>query len=83
MSDRELGVEGSVFNKVESVKCVVCEKLWDAQSKGFFVFWGNVTRGQNGGIVGNNFNDDGRLKGVTVCCADQECLLDLLMEPKE
>ncbi len=63
--------------KEESVKCHGCGKIFESKSNLFFVIYGNITIGLEGGIIGNNFADDGNLCGATVFCRS-DCLYKIL-----
>jgi hypothetical protein len=69
-------------SKVECVKCIKCGMLHSAISPGgkekFFSVHGNICIGLNGGIVGNNLNEDGQVNRVMVYCFN--CLIKYLQE---
>lgn len=46
------------MSKIESVKCDKCGRFFDTGSNDFFTIYGNVCRGLEGGIIGNNLDDD-------------------------
>ena len=79
MNRSKLNVVESVACYVEeSVACSVCKTLHDVDSDNFFVVWGNITVGTNGGIVGNNLDDKGKVYRATVFCKHKPCLHGIL-----
>ena len=64
---------------VESVKCGGCGKVYESCSKDYFAIHGNITKGLDGGIIGNNFGKDYRLERVSIFC--QTCLKQSLFPP--
>lgn len=59
----------------EKVICMVCGTRYFPDEKTFLTFYGNVTIGTGGGIIGNNFNEQGLLYRVQYICRNEECLL--------
>jgi len=57
------------------VRCLGCGKTFPIDSDDYLVVWGNVTRGQHGGIVGNNLDEDGVVRKVSVFC--HSCFKDI------
>jgi len=64
------------------ILCAVCGREHDPLSEDFFTFYGNVTVGLNGGIIGNHFDEDGTLACVTFLCRRRDCLHVLLKHCK-
>jgi len=58
----------------EEICCLNCGKEYGIDSEDFLTFYGNVTVGLNGGIIGNNFDEDGRLFRVHFFCRSVDCL---------
>jgi hypothetical protein len=58
----------NVIPTVKAVKCIDCEALFDAVSDKFVTFHGNFTKGLSDGVIGNNFDEDGTLKNVSILC---------------
>lgn len=58
------------LNILKAVKCIRCEKLHELipDSREFVTVHGNIMIGLNGGIIGNNFDEEGKLKKITVFC---------------
>lgn len=52
------------------VQCLECKQLFAMESEDFFVFYGNVTIGIAGGLIGNNLSDSGQVVRATVVCRD-------------
>lgn len=61
------------------VKCEKCGKEHPVEGREYFVVYGNIMVGKDGGIIGNNFNE-GELKSVSVFCL--ECLIEFLEDVK-
>jgi hypothetical protein len=62
----------------EDVVCVECGKKHTPDSEEFFTIIGNMTIGLYGGIIGNNFDSDGRLFRVHYCCRNPTCSLKFI-----
>lgn len=62
-----------------AVKCFTCGKLHDAKGDTFLSFHGNVCVGTNGGIIGNNFDDEGKVNRVMIFCRKESCLRESLL----
>ena len=60
------------------VQCTRCQKNHRVKDNSYLTFEGNVYVGTGGGLIGDNFDDDGRIKRVTVVCRTRECLEPLL-----
>ena len=63
---------------VESVKCDVCGSLHELKSKDYLSVHGNICVGEGGGIVGNNFDEDGRVNRISIFCKEKKCLYQRL-----
>ena len=50
------------------IKCDCCGRLLDPYSDEFLIFLGNVEIPNRGGIIGNNFKEDGTLGNITIIC---------------
>lgn len=59
-----------LLNKYENEKifCAACGKRHFSDEKTFFTFYGNVTIGLNGELIGNNFSDNDIFKNITFLC---------------
>lgn len=64
--------------KNEKVICSACGKRHFPDEKTFFTFYGNVTLGLDGGLIGNHFSNDGKLARVSFLCCRRKCLSGLL-----
>ena len=62
---------------LNDVYCVVCGKRHFPDEETFLTFYGNVTIGLNGVIIGHNFNDEEKLCGVQYVCRDLICVQKL------
>ncbi len=62
----------------ECVECVQCHKLHKKESEDYVLIAGNVYIGQHGGIIGNNFLEDGTLGRVFIVCRDIKCWSPIL-----
>mgnify|MGYP003985413577 CR=1 FL=1 len=66
---------------VRAYKCSSCEKiLTEGDKNKWFVIHGNITVGVEGGVIGNNFAENGTLQNVTIMC--YSCLSSLIDEHK-
>ncbi len=61
------------FPSDQHIRCVVCNKRHFEDEKTFFAFWGNVTIGLKGGMIGNNLNEDGTIGRISFICRTEEC----------
>lgn len=68
------------IEKIEAVKCAACGTLHNIKADTFLSFQGNVCVGMCGGIIGDNFDDDGKLRRVTVYCRKTKCLGESLLK---
>ena len=57
------------------ILCNVCGKAHYTDEDSFFVLWGNLTAGFNGGLIGPNFDKDGKLARLFIFCRTPECVL--------
>lgn len=62
----------------QTVKCFYCGKQHPLESKDYITIYGNICVGEMSGVIGNNFDLDGKLKNVTVLCREAPCLDRLL-----
>ena len=62
---------------IEAVKCENCGKLHEVSSEDFISIHGNVCIGMNGGIIGHNFDKEGRVNRISVYCINN-CLKIML-----
>lgn len=65
---------------IEAVECVVCGKLHRVDDNRFVSIHGNICIGMNGGVVGNNLDESGRVCKVTIVCSTHDCLEGLFKE---
>lgn len=66
-----------IYKSGEKIICQSCGKEHDPNGETFFTFYGNVTVGLNGGLIGNNFDKDGTLARVGFLCTKHKCLKTL------
>ncbi len=59
---------------IATVKCTQCGKLHNVDDETFMTFYGNVMIGTDSGVIGNNFDDKGRLVKSTIICRSEECM---------
>lgn len=52
------------------VICDPCGREWPLKSDSYVMFHGNVTLGYRGGLISNNFNEDGILNAFSIFCQD-------------
>lgn len=62
----------------DKITCLVCGKRHFPDEDTFFTFYGNVTVGLNGGIIGNNLMEDGTIGRLMFLCLNQECLYKIM-----
>ena len=60
------------------VQCCVCQRGHSIKQETFIVFYGNVTIGLLGGVIGHNFNAEGQLDRAMVCCRTAACRDELM-----
>lgn len=56
------------------IYCDGCKKEMPYHSEEYLVIYGNITLGHGGGLIGNNFDDEGILNRVTVLC--KNCFME-------
>lgn len=65
---------------VNCVKCLACGKLHETGRNTYLAFAGNVyLGGVENGLIGDNLDEDGKVKSVTTYCQNVECL-DILFK---
>lgn len=69
--------------EVAIVTCIACKKVHKELSESYLLFAGNVYVGVDGGLIGNNLDDDGAINRATVVCRDMDCLSKVLQVPYE
>jgi hypothetical protein len=52
------------------VRYMRCFAEFPVNSDKYFTIYGNVAVGINGGIIGNNFNSEGKLEKASIVCYD-------------
>jgi len=60
------------------VKCTSCGAWHNSDTETFFTVWGNITAGIEGGIVGNNFDENGQLARLSFFCRHPKCANHLI-----
>lgn len=70
-----------IINTIEAVKCYKCSKLYEIESHDYISIMGNILIGSGGGIIGDNFDDNGKLRNTTVICRGN-CLKELFEQLK-
>ncbi len=58
----------TISSKVSAVKCMSCGRLHEDSTDTFVAVHGNITKGLGGGIVGNNLDQNERVKHVSIFC---------------
>lgn len=71
-------LQDNVVHTEKVVKCTGCGNPHDVDSDDFVTIYGNVCVGFEGGIIGNSFNDDGKLEMIHIFC--HKCLIELLTQ---
>ena len=69
---REDAFEKGVIRK-EQIECLTCHDMHDLDSDTYITVYGNICIGRSGGIVGNNFDEEGILNRVMIFCRNREC----------
>lgn len=67
----------------EKIRCRTCGRRHFPDECTFVTFYGNVCVGLNGGIIGNNFAEDGTLARVSFYCRNERCLKSLFFNDYE
>lgn len=63
------------LGKIEAVKCDICGFLHEkCNNKNYIEIHGNITIGSCAGLIGNNFDDDGKLNRSFIICDNMDCL---------
>lgn len=62
----------------QKIICDECGKRHFPDEETFIVIYGNLTVNFAGGIVGNNFTQDGKLFRAAVYCRSKQCIGNLL-----
>lgn len=63
--------------KVNAVKCDACGRLHEEAANTYFSVHGNIYIGLEGGVVGNNLDDNGTVSNVSVFCKPG-CMAEVL-----
>lgn len=61
----------------EKVICMVCGRRHFPDEVTYLTFYGNITFGVGGGIVGNNFDENWKLQRVQYICHSEGCFRKL------
>ena len=64
--------------ETDKIICMVCDKRHFPDEETFFTFYGNVTVGLSGGIIGNNIMHDGTIGRLMFLCLNGSCLNSVL-----
>ncbi len=64
--------------KIEGITCDKCNKLFLKDSENYFTIEGNIYIGECGGLIGNNFDEEGKVVRVNHFCRD--CLKVVLFD---
>ena len=62
----------------EKVICQCCGKRHFPDEETFIIIYGNITVGFGGGIIGNNFSKDGKLKRAACFCRKESCFKSIV-----
>lgn len=73
----ELDIDKLVHKAIKpgKLECFACLKQHEVASQTYHTIAGNIYVGSDGGLVGNNFNDDGTLNRVSIICRARDCVL--------
>ena len=61
------------FSNEQEIRCAMCNQRHFPDEQTFFAFYGNVTIGLFGGMIGNNINEDGTIGRISFLCRKKEC----------
>ena len=64
---------------VVAVECCACGSLHKQEALSYITIAGNIYIGANGGVVGNNLDDEGKVTRSTYCCSKMSCLDKLFL----
>lgn len=64
---------------LDAVRCDYCRALHVSAEDTFITVHGNICIGVGGGVVGNNFAEDGTLAKYTVVCRTRACVDRMLI----
>jgi len=70
-------VMAAATKTVNVVECSKCGAMHLVDGDGFVAIYGNITVGMNGGIIGDNIDEKGKVIGSVILCRRRECLGDL------
>lgn len=59
---------------ITAVKCSICGDCHNVEGETFIRIFGNILLGMSGGLIGNNFNDEGFVKSSVYICRNTDCL---------
>jgi hypothetical protein len=62
----------------QKITCEHCGKRHFPDEETFIVIYGNITVGFRGGIIGNNFAQNGQLFRAAIFCRNEKCIGNLL-----
>lgn len=71
------------MDTIDSIRCCVCGELMEASSNEYLRFHGNVFVGINGGLIGNNLDEEGRVIKDTFVCKTTKCIKKILYLDEE
>ena len=69
-------------SEVRAHKCQKCGRLHEEGTKGFISIWGNVCRGMDSEIIGNNLDEEMKVASVGIFCHPY-CVAKVLKIPGE
>lgn len=74
--------------EINAVECTSCKTLHRKDADTYWSVYGNLCEGAEGGIIGNNFDEKGKLKRISIFCKgvvmglngiiERDCLVDIL-----
>lgn len=68
-----------LYAKQDTLVCNLCGTEHEKDAKTFSIVAGNIYIGLYGGMVGNNFEDNGQLKNISIFCrTNSPCFLKVL-----
>jgi hypothetical protein len=63
---------------IQAIKCNICGTLHDITENTFISIDGNICSGSGGGIIGNNFDDSGKLIRSFIFCNTTHCMIKFI-----
>jgi hypothetical protein len=76
----EKATQNKIHKDIAKVVCSQCNAFHNLESENYIIIAGNIMVGLHGGIIGNNFDDKGKLNNVHIVCRKKKCWDDLFKD---